>query len=179
MLLSLVVGQIVTRIGDMLGTPVARQLITVLGGVDELTKAFVAVELSFIAVFAAAYGISSTLRLVGEESAMRADLILSTPTGRMRWALSHLVMAVVGTGILMLASGLGIGLAHAVESGDRSLRRSAGRGRPAAGRLGAGRREPRPVRALPPCGPDRVGRARRDLPGQRDRTAPGSAALGA
>ena len=30
-LLSLVVGQIVTRIGDMLSTPVARQLITVLG----------------------------------------------------------------------------------------------------------------------------------------------------
>ena len=120
-LLSLVVGQIVTRIGDMLNTPVARQLITVLGGVDELTKAFVAVELSFIAVFAAAYGISSTLRLVGEESAMRADLILSTPTGRMRWALSHLVLAVVGTGILMLASGLSIGLAHAMESGDRSV----------------------------------------------------------
>ena len=52
---------------------------------------------------------------------MRADLILSTPTGRMRWALSHLVMAVVGTGILMLASGLSIGLAHAVASGDRSV----------------------------------------------------------
>ena len=42
--LSLIVGQIVTRIGDMLGTPVARQLITALGGVGELTKAFVAVD---------------------------------------------------------------------------------------------------------------------------------------
>src|SRR4029453_15407252 len=70
---------------------------------------------------AAAYGISSTLRLVGEESAMRADPILSTPTSRTRWALSHLVIAVVGTGILMLASGLSIGLAHAMESGDRSV----------------------------------------------------------
>jgi ABC-2 type transport system permease protein len=118
-LLSLVVGQIVTRIGDMLGTPVARQLITVLGGVGEVTKAFVAVELSFIAVFAASYGISSTLRLAGEESATRADLILNTPTGRRRRALSPLVIAGVGTGILMLASGLGIGLAHAAESGDR------------------------------------------------------------
>jgi ABC-2 type transport system permease protein len=119
LLLSLVVGQIVTRIGDMLGTPVARQLITVLGGVGEVTKAFVAVELSFIAVFAASYGISSTLRLAGEESATRADLILNTPTGRRRRALSPLVIAGVGTGILMLASGLGIGLAHAAESGDR------------------------------------------------------------
>lgn len=49
--LSLIVGQIVTRIGDMLGTPVARRLITALGGVGELTKAFVAAELSFVAVF--------------------------------------------------------------------------------------------------------------------------------
>jgi ABC-2 type transport system permease protein len=120
-LLSLIVGQIVTRIGDMLGTPVARQLITALGGVGELTKAFVAVELSFVAVFAAAYGISSTLRLQSEESALRADLILSPPTGRLRWALSHIIMAVIGTGILMLASGVGVGLAHAAESGDRSV----------------------------------------------------------
>jgi ABC-2 type transport system permease protein len=58
---------------------------------------------------------------MGEESALRADPILSTPTDRLRWALSHLVMALVGTGILMLASGLGIGLAHAAESGDRSV----------------------------------------------------------
>jgi polyether ionophore transport system permease protein len=120
-LLSVVVGQIVTRIGDMLSTPVARELVTKLGGVGELTKAFVAVELSFIAVLLAAYGISATLRLMGEESAMRADPILSTPTGRLRWALSHLAMALIGTGILMLASGLGIGLAHAVQSGDRSV----------------------------------------------------------
>jgi ABC-2 type transport system permease protein len=119
--LSLIIGQIVTRIGDMLGTPVARELITALGGVSELTKAFVAVELSFVAVFASAYGISSTLRLMSEESTTRTDLILSTPTGRLRWALSHLVVAVVGTGILMLAAGLGVGLAHAAESGDRSV----------------------------------------------------------
>jgi ABC-2 type transport system permease protein len=117
-LLSVVVGQIVTRIGDMLATPAARELITILGGVDEVTKAFVAVELSFVAVSASAYGISSTLRLLSEESAMRADLVLSTPTGRVRWALSHLVLGVVGSGILMLASGLSIGLAHAMESGD-------------------------------------------------------------
>ncbi len=120
-LLSLIVGQIVTRIGDMLSTPVARQLITALGGVGELTKAFVAVELSFVAVFASAYGISSTLRLQSEESTMRADLILSTPTGRLRWVRSHMIMALIGTAILMLASGLGVGIAHAAEGGNRSV----------------------------------------------------------
>ena len=46
---------------------------------------------------------------------------MSTLTGRLRWALSHFVVAVVGTGILMLATGLGVGLAHAAQSGDRSV----------------------------------------------------------
>ena len=41
---------------------------------------------------------------------MRTDLILSTPTGRCGGRPSHLVVAVVGTGILMLATGLGVGL---------------------------------------------------------------------
>ena len=76
---------------------------------------------SFVAVFASAYGISSTLRLAGEESSFRTDLVLSTPTARLRWALSHLLMAVAGTGILMLACGLSVGLAHALQSGDGSV----------------------------------------------------------
>ena len=37
-LLSVVVAQILTRIGDMLGSPVARQLIIALGGVDEVAR---------------------------------------------------------------------------------------------------------------------------------------------
>jgi ABC-2 type transport system permease protein len=117
-LLSIVVAQILTRIGDMLGSPVARQLIIALGGVDEVTKAFLAVELSFIAVFASAYGISATLRLIGEESATRADPVLSTPVGRIRWAASHLVIALGGTGLLMLACGLALGLVQMAQTND-------------------------------------------------------------
>jgi putative exporter of polyketide antibiotics len=49
----------------MLGSPVARQLIIALGGLDEVAQAFLAVELSFVAVFAAAYGISATRAGVG------------------------------------------------------------------------------------------------------------------
>ena len=115
-LLSVVLGQILTRIGDLFSSPVARQLIIALGGVDEVAKAFLAVELSFIAVFAAAYGISSTLRLASEESASRADLVLITPVSRIRWAASHLAVAVGGTGLLMLACGLALDLIQMAQS---------------------------------------------------------------
>ena len=117
-LLSIVVAQVLTRIGDMLGSPVARQLIIALGGVDEVAEAFLAVELSFVAVSASAYGISATLRLTSEESAARADPVLSTPVGRIQWAASHLVIAVGGTGVLMLACGVALGLVRLAQSDD-------------------------------------------------------------
>jgi len=119
-ILSVAVGQILSRVGDMLGSPSARRLVIAMGGMDELTGAFLAVELSFIAVFASAYGISSLLRLAGEESSMRADLALSATVGRVRWAGAHLVLAVLGTGVLMLACGLGLGLMQAAQSGSAS-----------------------------------------------------------
>lgn len=118
--LSLVLGQILTNIGEMVDTPVARQFIVALGGVDGVTDAFLSVELSFVAVAAAVYGISGVLRLGHEESAFRGDLVLATATSRLRWAASHLTLAVLGTGALVLTCGAAVGLAHALQSGDDS-----------------------------------------------------------
>ncbi|HET9872787.1 MAG TPA: ABC transporter permease [Propionibacteriaceae bacterium] len=115
-LLSFVAGQIVSSIGELLDSPVARQLITALGGVDGVADAFISVELSFVAVFASAYGISAALRLSGEEASLRGDLVLAGTVGRMRWAVSHLIIAMAGTGLLMLACGVALGLSHAAQS---------------------------------------------------------------
>lgn len=117
-LLSLVVGQVVPTIGDVLTSPRARDMITALGGVGVLVDAFIAIELSFVAVFASAYGISCTLRLAAEESTLRAETILAGPVGRTRWFASHLAFALAGTAVLMLACGVTIGAAHAAQTGD-------------------------------------------------------------
>lgn len=116
--LSLVVGQVVPTIGDVLTSPRAREMITALGGVGAMVDAFIAVELSFVAVFAAAYGLSCTLRLAGEESTLRGEAILTAPVGRVRWFGSHLAVALVGTAVLMMASGLTIGATHAALTDD-------------------------------------------------------------
>ena len=93
------------------------------GGIREVLSgpAFLSVELSFIAVFASAYGISATLRLASEESASRADLVLITPVSRIRWAASHLVVAVAGAGLLMLACGLALGVVQVAQTGDPGM----------------------------------------------------------
>jgi ABC-2 type transport system permease protein len=118
--LSLVLGQILSNIGDMLDTPVARQFIVALGGVRGVTDAFLSLELTFVAVAASVYGISCVLRLSHEESAFRGDLVLATATSRTRWAASHVTLAVLGTSALMLTCGAAVGLAHALQSGDDS-----------------------------------------------------------
>lgn len=117
-LLSLVAGQLIGTIGDMLDSPAARQLIVLMGGVDRLTDAFLSVELTFVAVFASAYGISAALRLPAEEASGRGDLLGATAVSRTRWALGHLVPAFAGTAALMLACGVTVGLAHAAQAGD-------------------------------------------------------------
>jgi ABC-2 type transport system permease protein len=113
-----VLGTIVSDIGGFLDSPTARDFITALGGEKALTDAFLALELSFAGVFAAAYGIQAVLRLRAEEAELRAEPVLATAVGRIRWVLGHLAVAVVGTTVLMACVGAGAGLAHAAREGD-------------------------------------------------------------
>ncbi|MPY95075.1 MAG: hypothetical protein GEV08_19055 [Acidimicrobiia bacterium] len=85
---------------------------------QSLTDSFFATSMVMLALVTAGFSISSTLRLRSEESAGRAEPILATPTGRVAWAASHLVMATLGTVVTIAAAGLGVGVAYAVATGD-------------------------------------------------------------
>ena len=119
-LLSAVAGQILSTVDAMLNTPVARELVVILGGVPAVVDAFVGVELSFVAVFASAYGISAVLRLLDEESTGRSDLVLAGAVSRVRWAAGHVTVALAGSAVLLAVPGLVLGLVHADQSGDAS-----------------------------------------------------------
>jgi ABC-2 type transport system permease protein len=58
------------------------------------------------------------LRLRGEEAARHADPLLSTPTSRLRWAGSHLLVAVGGSLWLLLVVGLACGTAVSSALGE-------------------------------------------------------------
>jgi ABC-2 type transport system permease protein len=71
-----------------------------------------------IGLLATAYGIQAALRLRSEETALRAEPLLATGVTRGQWLASHVLMALVGTGVLVLVAGLGSGVSSGASLGN-------------------------------------------------------------
>lgn len=117
-LLGVVLGGLAADVGDFLNNPSARDFITKLGGQQGLRDAYLAAELGFAGILAAAYGIQAVLRLRAEETDGRAEAVLATAVTRERFVASHLVVAVLGSATLMVLVGAGAGLARIADTGD-------------------------------------------------------------
>jgi len=114
------VGGITSDVGGIIDSPQARDFITKLGGTKVLTDAYLALELGMLGSVASVFGMQAAMRMRSEETAWRADLALSTATGRTRWLGSHVVTAVLGTVGLLALGGLASGVAYAAQLGDAS-----------------------------------------------------------
>jgi ABC-2 type transport system permease protein len=117
-LMGFVLGGIATNLGSMLNSPQAQEFIRRLGGQEGLTDAFLATELGFTGVFAAAYAVQAAGRLRSEEEGRRAEPLLATGLGRIRWAASHLTVALLGSAALLMASSTAAGVSYALASGE-------------------------------------------------------------
>ncbi|HEY5840074.1 MAG TPA: ABC transporter permease [Mycobacterium sp.] len=118
-LYGLMIGSVVHGIGDEIGDGgVARDIVERLGGTAAMEQAFIAIAFSMLAMVASAFVISLTLRLHQEETAGRAETVLSGVVDRTRWLASHLVMAIAGSGVAMLLAGLVTGLTYGLAAGD-------------------------------------------------------------
>jgi ABC-2 type transport system permease protein len=113
-----VLGTSAKGIGAALNTEQAREFVTRLGGQSGIVDAYFAALIVILGVTAAAYGVAAALRPRSEETEQRAELLLATPTGRIRWAAGHLVIAMAGTAALLGAAGLSAGLAYGLRTGD-------------------------------------------------------------
>lgn len=116
-LVGVLIGGLASNVGSFLNNPNAREFITKLGGEKGLIDAFLAVELAFAGIVASAYGIQVVMRLSAEETELRAEPVLATAVSRIRWAMSHIVVAVCGTTLLMILVGAGAGLVRAAQTG--------------------------------------------------------------
>ncbi|MFD5256364.1 ABC transporter permease [Streptomyces bobili] len=92
-------------------------LITGYGGAS-LTDSYLSQSLLVVALLSAAYTVQSALRQRREESGLRAEPVLATPVSRGRWGASHLTVALAGSVVVLIAGGLGTGLAYGITSGD-------------------------------------------------------------
>jgi len=113
---GVVLGSIAGNVGALLGTQSSQEFITKLGGVKNLTDAFLAAEFGFVGVLAAAYAVQAAMRLRSEETEQRLEPLLANPVSRRQWLFSHLVIAWVGTALLVVLTGLGAGLAHGANT---------------------------------------------------------------
>jgi ABC-2 type transport system permease protein len=82
------------------------------------TELFLATMVLMVALTATGYTVSTVLRLRSEEVAVRAEPVLATAVGRRTWAMSYLVVSLVGTIVVMMVAGLAIGIGTAAQLGD-------------------------------------------------------------
>jgi ABC-2 type transport system permease protein len=111
-------GSLASNLSGLVDTPNARDLITRLGGVKGLSDAFLATELGVAGVVASAFGVQAALRLRTEETGLRAEPLLATGVSRVRWAASHLALALGGSALLLVLAGLAGGAVHAERTRD-------------------------------------------------------------
>ncbi|MEU2034391.1 ABC transporter permease [Nocardia amamiensis] len=118
-LYGLLIGGAVHSVGDMLdGSEAVRDMVTRMGGSQELQESFITYAITMLAAAASAYSISAALRLHDEESSTRVESTLSGAVGRGRYALSHIGFALFGPAAALLVSGAAIGVVYGASDGD-------------------------------------------------------------
>jgi ABC-2 type transport system permease protein len=112
-------GAAAKGIGQLLGTSTALQReFTRLGGQAAVTDAYLAALMLLAGLAAAAYAVSVIGRLRAEETGQAAEPVLATATGRVRWALSHIAVAIGGAALLLAIAGVATGLGYGLRIGS-------------------------------------------------------------
>jgi ABC-2 type transport system permease protein len=115
-LLGLVYGALAESVETLFAdNPEARAF---LPDAASLVDAYLATTLSINALLAGAYAVSAVLRARAEESAGRAEPVLATATSRAGWLGSHGVVALLGSGLALVAAGATTGAVRAAATGD-------------------------------------------------------------
>ncbi|KIU18120.1 ABC transporter permease [Mycolicibacterium llatzerense] len=118
-LYGLLVGSVVHGIGDELGgSGSARDIITRLGGTGALEQAFISIAFNMLGMVTAAFAVSLALRPHQEETGQRAETLLAGAVSRIRWLTGYLAIALAGTTVAMLTSGLLAGVIYGAAAGD-------------------------------------------------------------
>ena len=87
-------------------------------GQGSLVDSFLSSAVLIMSLVAAAFAVSSAMRLRSEESSGRLEPVLATGVSRGRWLLDGLLVTLAGCVLVVAAGGLGVGLAHGVVTDD-------------------------------------------------------------
>ncbi|HEX5994576.1 MAG TPA: hypothetical protein VFY84_05480 [Jiangellales bacterium] len=94
-----------------------QQMMEAIGG-GSLAESWMSMICAIVAVVATIFSVIAALRARREETDGRAEAVLATGLSRTRWLGSHVAVAMAGGLLMLLASGLGLGLGATSSTGD-------------------------------------------------------------
>lgn len=123
LVLGAVMGSIATGFAALVAdTPRLELILRRMGGGSEiLTEAFMVSMMAVLVLLAAALGVQLLGRLRAEEEQGHAEAVLATAVSRVRFALSHLLLALAVPAVLFVATGALLALSTALAEDDWAL----------------------------------------------------------
>jgi ABC-2 type transport system permease protein len=116
--LAVAYGSITDSINDFVKDNQALSDIVATQGHGTLVEQYLAMSFRILALIGAGFAIQSALRIRREETSTHAEQLLATRVSRVQFATSHLVIAFVGTLVILAAAGAGFGVADAAVTRD-------------------------------------------------------------
>ncbi|MEV6931024.1 ABC transporter permease [Dactylosporangium sp. NPDC051485] len=116
---GVVIGSAAKDVGKVVnGSAKVQEALEKMGGRTALVDAFLAAMIALLGLAAAAYAVSSALRLRAEENDHRIEPLLAGSVTRGGWMAGHLAFAFIGAAVPLAAAGLTMGLVHGARVGD-------------------------------------------------------------
>lgn len=117
LLMGVAYGSVAQDVDDFVGDNQAIEDVIARSGVN-LTDAYLATSLLMLAMVGSGFTIAAVLRLRSEETNLRAEPVLATRVSRPRWVAGHLAVSVVGSLVVMVVAGLGVGVSYGLAADD-------------------------------------------------------------
>jgi ABC-2 type transport system permease protein len=118
LILGATYGGVATEADELIGSSdQTADLIEQIGGGGNLTEAMFAAAFAMGGIAVAGYAVQALLRMRSEESTGRLEAVLATEVARSRWMASHIVIAVLGTIVLMALMGVGAAVVYGLVAG--------------------------------------------------------------
>jgi ABC-2 type transport system permease protein len=114
---GLAYGSAVDVMEDYADNQAIQDMLDDIGGAT-ITESWLSMVIAILAIVCTIFAIIATLRPRREETSGRAELALATGLSRTGWVGSHVVIAMLGGTVLLLVSGIGLGIGAASAMGD-------------------------------------------------------------
>lgn len=118
LVLGLAFGSLSREVADMASSNPTLQDYLAAQGQGSAADSYLATMMLILALLAGAFAVSSALRVRAEETSGRLEVLLATGLSRTRWLLGSLVVTGAGTLLVLLGSGLGLGLSYGLVVSD-------------------------------------------------------------